>query len=392
MSDDRPTLIHLTTTDMSLALLLGPQLRAFVQAGYRVIGASAVGPYREEIEELGVEFVPVEHATRSMAPGQDALALVELTRLFRRLRPDIVHTHNPKPGLYGRLAARAARVPHVVNTVHGLYALPEDRAAKRRLVYALERVVSTCSDAELVQNPEDVEVLHRIGIPARKVRLLGNGIDLDRFDRSRLDDAEVATFRAGLLGDLVPTDHDEDLLLCGVVGRLVWEKGLREVFEAAEALRTTHPDVRIVVIGPTDPAKSDGLTDADLAAISAETGVVFAGERRDMELVYASLDLFALASYREGFPRAAMEASAMGVPVVATDIRGCRQVVDDGVTGLLVPARDGTALAHAIASLADDADRRASMGRAARTRSIQNFDQQQVIDTTLTTYRELLDR
>ncbi len=376
MSRDRPRLVHLTTSDMSLALLLGPQLEAFARAGYEVIGASAPGPYRKRIEERGIAFEPVRHATRSMAPHRDAAALAELVRLFRRLRPDIVHTHNPKPGLYGRLAARMARVPAVVNTVHGLYALPEDRPLKRRVVYGLERLAATCSHAELVQNPEDVATLAAIGVPRDRTHLLGNGIDLSAFDPAGPDPDAVARERLALAGD-------DAEVVCGVVGRLVWEKGLREVFDAARRLRRSHPGVRIVVVGPTDDEKADGLSPADLDAVTAETGVRFAGERRDMALVYAALDLFVLASHREGFPRAAMEASAMGLPVVATDIRGCRQVVEHGLTGTLVPVRDAPALATAVADLV----RRSAYGRAARQRALEHFDQQVVIDRTLATYR-----
>ncbi|MSX33176.1 MAG: glycosyltransferase, partial [Actinobacteria bacterium] len=177
----RPRLIHVTTADISLSLLLGPQLRAFSEAGYEVIGASAPGPFTEELESWGIEHRPLNHATRSMAPHKDAAAMGELYKLFRELRPEIVHTHNPKPGLYGRIAARAARVPVVVNTVHGLYALPEDKFAKRSVVYSLERLASMCSDAELIQNPEDIATLLKIGVPSKKLRLLGNGVDLTRF-------------------------------------------------------------------------------------------------------------------------------------------------------------------------------------------------------------------
>jgi hypothetical protein len=119
-SPGRPRLIHLTTSDISLSLLLGPQLRAFEAAGYEVIGVSAPGPHVHELDGWGIEHVPLGSLTRSMAPHRDLRALVELRSLFRSLAPDIVHTHNPKPGVDGRLAARAARVPVVVNTVHGL--------------------------------------------------------------------------------------------------------------------------------------------------------------------------------------------------------------------------------------------------------------------------------
>ena len=134
-----------------------------------------------------MRHIPLEHATRRMAPIEDARALFELVARFRALRPAVVHTHNPKPGLYGRFAARMTRVPVVVNTVHGLYALPEDRLAKRALVYGLERVAAACSDAELLQNPEDLPTLRRLGVPEARLTILGNGIDLTRFDPARID-------------------------------------------------------------------------------------------------------------------------------------------------------------------------------------------------------------
>jgi hypothetical protein len=117
-----PTLLHLTTTDISLELLLGPQLSAFIDAGYEVHAASAPGPFVQAIEARGVIFHPLVHSTRSMALLSDVCAMWEVRRLFRRLCPQIAHTHNPKPGVYGRLAARLAGVPVIVNTVHGLYA------------------------------------------------------------------------------------------------------------------------------------------------------------------------------------------------------------------------------------------------------------------------------
>ena len=147
-------LVHVTTVDMSLALLLGPQLRAFAEAGMEVIGVSAPGPFVPQLESWGIRHEPLRHATRSAAVGQDVMAFVELWRLFRRLKPDIVHTHNPKPGLYGRVAARAAGVPGVVNTVHGLYASPEDRALRRAAVYGLERAASCAREPNWSRTPK----------------------------------------------------------------------------------------------------------------------------------------------------------------------------------------------------------------------------------------------
>jgi glycosyltransferase involved in cell wall biosynthesis len=377
-------LVHVTTTDMSLALLLGPQLRAFAAAGYDVIGMSAPGEWVGRLEADGIRHVPLRHATRAVALTHDARALGELRGLFRNLRPDIVHTHNPKPGVYGRLAARAARVPVIVNTVHGLYATPEDKWARRAGVYTLERLAASCSHAELVQNPEDVEVLARLGVSRSKLHVLGNGIDLARFDPSRVTGERTAALRAEM-------GAGPDDVVCGLVGRLVWEKGYREVFAAAARLRATLPNVRVVVIGPRDGDKADAITDADVDRARRD-GVTFLGLRHDVEALYTAMDIYVLASHREGFPRSAMEAAAMGVPVVATRIRGCRQVVDDGRTGRLVPVRDVDALVDAIGALATDAGLRRSLGEAARAKAGREFDQQRVIDTTLAVYEGLLAR
>ena len=380
----RPRLVHLTTTDMSLAWLLRPQLEAFAAAGYEVIGMSAPGPYVGELEAVGIRHEALHHATRAMAPRQDVAAARELYRLLSELRPDVLHTHNPKPGWYGRPIGRLAGVPVVVNTVHGLYALPGDPWAKRAVVYTLERLAAGCSRAELVQNPEDVDVLVRLGVPRQRLHLLGNGIDLGRFDPDRFD-AEVRTWARRELG------APEGAVVVGVVGRLVEEKGIAEVLAAAEVCRGTNPALHWALVGPSDRDKADAVDGASLDR-ARRTGVAVLGERHDVERLYPGMDLFVLASHREGFPRAAMEAAAMGLPLVATDIRGCRQVVDDGVTGRLVPVRDAGALAAAVAGLAADPDTRRSMGAAARVKAAREFDQQRVIDVTLGVYRDLLDR
>jgi glycosyltransferase involved in cell wall biosynthesis len=378
----RPTVLHLTTVDLSLAKLLLPQLIAFREAGYDVVGVSAPGPYVGELLSAGVRHVPLERSTRSADLRSDLAAASEFVRICRRLRPAIVHTHNPKPGVYGRLGARAANVPVVVNTVHGLYAQPGDPFLRRAAVYGLERLAATCSDAELLQNPEDLPVLRRLGIPAERLRLLGNGIDLRRFDPARHAGARRPVREEFGIAD--------DEVVVGLVGRLVAEKGYREVFAAARRLRDARPHARFVVVGPPDLDKSDAITRAELDRAEEEAGVRFLGMREDVERLYPAMDLYVLASHREGFPRSAMEAAAMGLPVIATDIRGCRQVVDHGRTGLLVPPRDPAALADAIGQLVDDPSRREAMGRVGQARALAEFDDRQQVRTTLEVYdREL---
>lgn len=377
----RPKVLHLTTSDSSLDLLLMSQLQALRDGGYDVVTASAPGEYVPSIEAAGIRHIALRHATRSMDMGQDLAMIRELYSVFRRERPDIVHTHNPKPGWFGRVTARLAGVPVVINTVHGLYATESDPRTKRLVIYWLERVAAAFSDRELVQSVEDIMVLRKLRVPREKLVTLGNGIDLQRFTVAGTDERARARAALGLA---------DDEIVVGVVGRLVWEKGLREVFEMARRLPARVDRVRVILVGPLDPEKADGLEADDLVAIAEESGVEFLGERADIEMIYHALDVYVLASHREGFPRSAMEATASGIPVVASNIRGCRQVVADEETGLLYPVGKVAQLTEAVVSLVEDPIRRQEMSEAARAKAEVEFDQTSIIKTILKTYEDEL--
>jgi glycosyltransferase involved in cell wall biosynthesis len=275
----------------------------------------------------------------------------------------------------------------VVNTVHGLYAQPTDPLARRLVVYALERAAAAFSDGELVQNPEDVATLRRLRVPSNRLHLLGNGIDLSRFgprERGEQDlDREAMRARAGAA-------PDEYLVVA--VGRLVAEKGYPELIEAMALLHregSSGRRVRLAVIGPHEPTKSDGLDERTIEAARAN-GVEFLGFSADVERWYRAADAYVLASHREGFPRTAMEAAASALPVIATDIRGCRQVVEPEVTGVLVPVGSAPSLAAAMRRLADSPELGRRWGQAGRAKALAEFDQQLQVRTTLDLYERLL--
>ncbi len=373
---------HLTTVDLSLRYLVFPQLLAIRDAGWEAIGISADGPWVSELELAGIRHISLASSTRGINPLADLKASAELWQILRKERFDVLHTHNPKPGLYGRVLGRLAGVPVVVNTVHGLYATPDDPRWKRGIVYGLEAVASRFSDAELVQSAEDLELLGRLRIiPKVKLHHLGNGIDLARFDPARFDRTERAEVRQEL-------GVGVDQILIGSVGRLVVEKGYPELFEAVGRLSDRY---MLVCIGPEDPEKADALPPS-LVDQAKESGVQFLGMRNDVDRLYAAMDLFVLASHREGFPRSAMEAAAMGLPIVATNIRGCREVVEDEVNGLLVPVREPEALRTAILELGGDAGLRRRLGIQGRAVAAERFDDSKVVDLVMETYLSVAER
>lgn len=363
---------HLTTVDMSLALLLATELRVDVEAGHEVQGWSAPGPYVADVEALGVRHVPLAALTRSWNVGSDLRAMAELWRTLRDERPDVLHTHNPKTGVIGRILGRVARVPVVVNTCHGLWAGPGDPMPKRAAVLAAEAIAAQFSHAELYQNGEDRRAL-RWAVPSRRSQVVGNGVDLDRF---RFDQLGRDRLRAewGVSADEV---------LVGGVGRLVAEKGLPELAEAATHLAGR---ARFVWVGPDDAAKDDRIEPETM------TSVELVGTRSDMPAVYSAFDIFVLPTHREGFSRSGMEAAACGRPMVLTDIRGCREIGTDGEHLLLVPPRDADALALALERLLDDVDLRDRLGAAAARRAHAEFDQRRVAATSLAAYERILER
>lgn len=364
----RPRLAHLTTVDMSLALLLATELLVDLDHGFDVYGISAPGPFVAEVEALGVEHVSVPSLSRAWSPDADARAARELWQALRRLDLDVLHVHNPKTGVLGRVLGRLAGVPVVLNTCHGLWVRPDDRWAKKAAVYAAEAFAAAFSDAELYQNDADRLSLRKL-VRNAKQHTVGNGIDLARFR----NDPEG---RRRLRADWGVGDDD---VLVGGVGRLVAEKGVRQFAETARAL---HDRATFVWVGPADDHKPDSVVVAD------DGPVRFLGMRTDMPAVYSAFDVFVLPSHREGFSRSAMEAAACGCAVVLSDIRGCREL---GI-GTLVPARDVAGLTAAVDRLVGDPTRRKQQAQAAEERARAAFDQRAVAARSLAAVRQVAVR
>jgi len=353
---------------------------ALQAAGHDVLLLSPPGEYGPRLRGLGLRWQPVPLDRRSLNPFREARLLWSLFVLFRRERPALVHGFTIKCAVYGSLAARLARVPARINAVAGLGYVFASRDAKARLlrpvVRALLRLALRGRGARLIlQNPDDRDLFERSGlVEAGCIDLIpGSGVDCSRFAPRPPSAAPPSTPRVLL------------------AARLLWDKGVAEYAEAARLLRAEGRKVRFLLAGTPDPGNPAAVQEASLREWAEQGVLEWLGHVEDMRALYESVDLMVLPSYyREGVPKSLIEAAACALPLVTTDMPGCREVVTDGVDGLLVPPRDAGALARAIARLLDDPGLAARLGQAARAKALAEFDERIVIARTLAVYRRLL--
>jgi glycosyltransferase involved in cell wall biosynthesis len=383
---NRIKVAHITTVDDSLHGLLLNQMRSLRRAGYDVIGISAPGQFVPQIEAAGVRHIPLQ-MTRTITPGADLVALGRLARVLRHERVTIVHTHTPKAGLIGQLAARIARVPVVLNTIHGFYFHEHMPRRTQRFYIAMERLAARCSDRILSQNHEDLQTALRLQIcRPDQIKYLGNGIDLRQFDPERVPEVELARWRDTL--HLTPETR-----VVGFVGRLAARrKGFEDFLIAARALAARVPEIRFVVVGAPDRGKADAIGPEAAERFGIADRIHFLGHRPNEELpaLYMLMDVLVLPSLFEGIPRVIMEAAAMGIPAVASNVKGNREAVVPGQNGALVRFGDTGALARAVEELITDAERRRAMREAARRLAHERFDERRVFGMVQQEYSSLL--
>lgn len=374
-------IIHVATIGMTALKLLRPQCEYLRAAGHEVGFVFSPGPEAGALRQMGFPVGEV-FISRRMEPA-DAWSVARLARYLRRERPDIVHTHTSKAGVVGRVAARFAGVPHVVHTIHGFPFAAGQAAAKYRAFVGIERWTARLTDLLLSQSAEDVETARRLGIRARRgyPLYLGNGVDTQRFHPEGLTGEERSVRRRA-----VQLYQGEPVL--AIVGRLTAEKGYFELVEALSSLQDIPWSA--LFIGMDEGAGAEIRRRLESAGLAHRVRIL--GHRDDVKELLAISDLYTLPSHREGVPRSVIEAQAMGLPAVVTDIRGCREVVVDGETGRIVPPRDAGVLAAALRGLLADEGMRRRMGVAARKRAEEQFDERLVFARLARAYELLADR
>ncbi len=365
---------------------LREQIRATVAAGHEVTLVSSAGQEVAALKNLpGIRFHQIE-IPREIAPVRDLIALWHLFRLFRRERFDVVHSTTPKAGMLTAIAAYLARVPIRLHTFTGQVWM-EKRGLVRFLAKAGDRVTAALNTQCYADSfsQRDFILAERVAKPSQ-IRVLGSG-SLAGVDLRRFDLAAWVPRREAIRAELgLPVGAK----VISFIGRLTRDKGLDELVSAFQALRNRGMNCVLLLIGPQD-TDWDTLSPKARQAIEHDPAIRSMGYSSEPERFLAVTDVFCLPSYREGFGNVVIEAAAMGVPTVGTDIVGLRDSIVDGETGVLVPPKDAAALAKALDRLLADEPQRARIGEQARARAVAQFDAQIVNAGVIAEYQRLWD-
>ncbi len=374
---------------------------ALRDAGHEVLLLSPPGPYGEKLRALGLDWQPVPMDRRSLNPLREAALLWHLIGLLRRERPDVVHGFTIKCAVYGSLAARLAGVPARVNAVAGMgYVFISDSAKARALrpvVRCLLKLALGGRGARLIlQNPDDVALFEKARLvdPAHVRLIPGSGVDTTRFApavEAGVAPSEPDSRLGQPFGCQKRRGDDDARVRVLLPARLLWDKGLAEYAQAARLLRQRGVAADLLLAGDPDPGNPAAVPETTVRQWNDEDLLQWLGHVDDMPALLRSVDVVALPSYREGLPKGLIEAAACGCALVATDVPGCREVVQHEVDGLRVPVKDGVALADAIERLVVDVDLRVRLAAAAREKAVSQFDEHIVIARTMEVYAELCD-
>jgi len=369
------TLLFLVSEDWYFCSHRLPIARAARDAGAKVAVACRVRDHGDAIRKEGFDLHPIGLNRSGRNPFADIGTILALRKLYRRVRPDIVHQVAVKPVLYGSIAAWLAGVPHVVNAMAGLGFVFISRGAFASLVrpvlaLAFRVLLNRRQSRLILQNGDDSALFQtEIGVrPDRIAIIRGSGVDTL---------------------SLTPAPEPDGPIIASCVSRMLWDKGIGELVEAARILRRKGSEVVIRLIGPTDDNPAS-IPKETLDAWRAEGIVEVTGPTADIVGAYAVSHIAVLPSYREGLPKSLLEAAACGLPMVATDVPGCREVCRDGETGFLVPVKQAPPLADALERLANDADLRKEFGAAARRAAEQEFAEPVITGQTLALYESML--
>ena len=378
-------LIRITTVPVSLEKLLSGQL-SYMNQFYHVIGVSSDATYLEKVSKIeNIEVYNVE-LTRQITPIKDLLAVLKLYFYFKKQKPFIVHTHTPKAGTVGMLAAKLAGVPNRLHTIAGLPLL-EETGNKRKLLNFVEKITYACA-TKIYPNSFGLKdiILEEKFCKPQKLKVLANGssngIDTTYFSAQAITQEQIITLKTGL------GIHENDFVYV-FVGRLVGDKGINELITAFSNLKPETLNFKLLLVGPFE-TELDPLLPKTISAIESNPNIISVGFQADVRPYFAISDCLVFPSYREGFPNVVLQAGAMGLPSIVTNINGCNEIIEEGINGLIIPPKDSMALQNAMISLLEDKSVYKTLKNNARQMITSRYEQKLVWEALLSEYQDLL--
>lgn len=383
-----PKLLRITTVPISLRLLLTGQMKYMQANGFEVLMASADGPERAlviQAENTAHHIIPF---TRAITPIQDLKCLWQLILWMRKERPDIVHTHTPKAGLLGMLAARITGVPVRIHTIAGLPFMTI-KGGKRKLLIAMEKLTYWGAHQVWPNSKSMLAYVQEQNLcPAHKLDIISegstNGIDLERFSPTAIQADLLAAVKQSF-------NYQEGLTYLMAIGRVVKDKGIPELIEAFTALQEEYPDIRLLLVGPLEEERAEELLPANCLENIHHHPAIQHIQWTDQVAYFLHLaDVLVHASHREGFPNVPLQAAAMQCPIVCSAIPGNIDIVENAVTGLTFPVGDVTALKTCLESVLNDKETAKERALELRTKIEQSFDRKVIHQALLDRYKALL--
>lgn len=382
--DSKQKLIRITTIPISLEKLLENQLR-FMKQYYDVTAISADLTNLERVGKLQEVPVYAIEMTRKITPWQDLKATWRLFRFFKKEKPFIIHTHTPKAGTVGMLAAKLAGVPHRLHTVAGLPLL-EATGKKRKLLNFVEKITYACA-TKVYPNSYGLKgiIIKEQFCDQEKLKVIGNGssngINTSYFDPELFTDNDIQSLKINL--GITP----EEFVFI-YVGRLVGDKGINELIQAFQKLAAESNRVKLLLVGPFE-SDLDPLTPETIHEIATNDNIISVGFQKDVRRYFAISDCLIFPSYREGFPNVVMQAGAMGLPSIVTNINGCNEIIIDGANGIIIPVKNSKAIYEAANKMVMENHFREKLQQNARQMIVSRYEQQVVWESILAEYKRL---
>ena len=369
--------IRISTIPLSLDVLLQGQLR-MLSEHYEVVGVSSPGEELDKVaqrEGIRTIAVPME---RKISPFKDLVSLFRLIRLFHREKPWMVHSLTPKAGLLAMTAAWICRVPVRIHMFTGLV-FPTTTGLKQKILMATDSITCACATNVLPEGKGVKKDLEHFRITSKPLQIIGNGningIDLEFFDRTPEVWEQAEKYR-----------KEEVVTFC-FVGRIVRDKGMNELVAAFQRLHQTYPNTRLVLVGPFEE-KLDPVLPETRQSIEQQAAIEWMGWQNDIRPFLAASEVFVFPSYREGFPNVVLQAGAMGLPSIVTDINGSSEIITEGVNGFIIPSQNEEALYKAMEKLLDTEERR-KLAQQARPQIANRYERKALWKELLKFYRSL---